>query len=92
MRPNVRGPVFQAQHRHFDDNLRPIMEAYQPALGDKVQLRKRHPCGSDVWTVVRTGADIGLVCTGCGRRVLLDRPLFRKRVKKLLESAPNDAE
>jgi hypothetical protein len=62
------------------------MEPYQPNLGDKVQLRKKHPCGSDIWTVVRVGADIGLVCTGCERRVLLDRPIFRKRVKKVIES------
>lgn len=63
-----------------------VMESYQPQLGDKVQLRKKHPCGSDIWTVVRTGADIGLVCMGCERRVLLERPIFRKRVKKVIES------
>lgn len=62
------------------------MMDYQPALGDKVQLRKKHPCGSDVWTVVRTGADIGLVCDGCGRRVMLERPTFRKRVKKVIST------
>jgi hypothetical protein len=62
------------------------MEIYQPTLGDKVQLRKKHPCGSDIWIVVRTGADIGLVCTGCERRILLERPIFRKRVKKVIES------
>jgi hypothetical protein len=62
------------------------MDAYQPNLGDTVQLRKKHPCGSDLWTVVRVGADIGLVCVGCGRRVLLERPVFRKRVKKFIES------
>ncbi len=57
---------------------------YQPTPGDKVQLRKKHPCGSDIWTVVRIGADIGLVCDGCGRRVMLERPVFRKRVKKVI--------
>ena len=38
-------------------------------LGDVVRLRKKHPCGSDEWEVVRLGADIGLVCRGC-RRIL----------------------
>lgn len=40
-------------------------------LDDVVRLRKPHPCGGYEWTVVRLGADIGLVCSTCGRRVLL---------------------
>lgn len=67
---------------------------YQPTIGDRVQLRRKHPCGSDLWIVVRTGADIGLVCEGCARRVLLERPLFRKRLKRPLgptdTSVPGD--
>jgi hypothetical protein len=43
------------------------------AMGDVVRLRKAHPCGSHEWEVVRLGADIGIVCTGCGHRVLMDR-------------------
>ena len=65
---------------------------YFPALGDRVQLRKLHPCGADTWQVVRVGADIGLVCEGCGRKVLLERPVFRKRVKKVLPAASSEAE
>ena len=42
-------------------------------LGDRLTLRKPHPCGAHEWEVVRLGADIGLVCGGCGRRILLDR-------------------
>jgi hypothetical protein len=52
--------------------------------GDIVQLTKAHPCGSDQWQVVRLGADIGLKCLGCGRRILLERRVFERRVKKLL--------
>jgi hypothetical protein len=40
-------------------------------LGDRLRLRREHPCGSRDWEVVRLGADIGLVCAGCGRRVLV---------------------
>ena len=40
-------------------------------IGDEVRLRKMHPCGSRDWRVTRTGADIGLECAGCKRRVLL---------------------
>jgi hypothetical protein len=48
-------------------------------VGDVVRLRKPHPCGSTQWRVVRIGADIGLKCLTCGRRVLLDRGTFNKR-------------
>ncbi len=53
-------------------------------LGDVVRLRKPHPCGGYEWTVVRLGADIGLVCTTCQRRVLLPRREFEKRLKKFV--------
>lgn len=52
-------------------------------LGDIVHLRKAHPCGSRTWTVVRLGADIGIVCEGCGRRVLIARSELERRVKSL---------
>lgn len=49
------------------------MAAVELALGDVLRLRKAHPCGSHAWEVVRLGADIGLVCAGCGHRILMDR-------------------
>lgn len=58
-------------------------------LQDIVQLRKKHPCGSDEWRVVRVGLDIGLVCQGCGRRVLLPRSTFNKRCKRIVQRADN---
>ena len=60
-------------------------------LGDQVRLRKPHPCGSVDWTVVRIGADIGLKCSGCGRRVLLPRREAEKRVKAFLVRGPGYA-
>uniref|UniRef100_A0A831TH58 DUF951 domain-containing protein n=1 Tax=Thermorudis peleae TaxID=1382356 RepID=A0A831TH58_9BACT len=53
-------------------------------VNDVVRLRKPHPCGSTDWVVVRTGADIGLRCLGCGRRILIPRPTFRKRLKVIV--------
>ena len=53
-------------------------------LGDVVKLSKVHPCGSDEWLVVRLGADIGIKCLKCGRRVLLERGVFERRVKKYI--------
>jgi len=55
------------------------------ALGDVVQMRKTHPCGSDRWVIIRTGADIKIRCQGCGRIVMLDRPEFEKRVRRIVE-------
>lgn len=57
-------------------------------LGDVYQLRKPHPCGGYNWRVVRLGADIGVRCTTCNRRVLIERPVFERRVKKLIERGP----
>ncbi len=42
-------------------------------IDDVLQLRREHPCGSREWRVVRLGADIGLICAGCGHRILMDR-------------------
>jgi hypothetical protein len=58
-------------------------------LGDTVRLRKPHPCGGSDWEVVRLGADIGIRCQGCRRRVLLDRSVFEKRVKSFLSRGPD---
>ena len=52
------------------------------AVGDTVRLRKAHPCGGRDWQVVRVGADIGLACVGCGRRIFLSRDdVERRRVR-----------
>ena len=57
-------------------------------LDDVVRLRKPHPCGSTDWVVVRLGADIGLRCLGCGRRVLLPRRTVEKRLKTFVSRGP----
>jgi hypothetical protein len=54
------------------------------SLGDTVHLKKPHPCGGDTWEVVRLGADIGLRCLGCGRRILIPRGDFERRVKAIV--------
>ena len=52
-----------------------------------VRLRKPHPCGGYDWHVIRLGADIGLRCLTCGRRVLLPRRELAKRLKLVVERA-----
>ena len=56
-------------------------------LGDVVKLKKAHPCGGNNWKVVRVGADIGIRCLTCGRRVLLGRGVFQRRVKEFVSRA-----
>ena len=60
-------------------------------LGDVVQMRKAHPCGGDTWRVVRLGAEIGMRCTTCQRKVLLPRSTFERRVKRFIERGAADA-
>lgn len=58
-------------------------------VGDIVRMRKPHPCGSLEWTVVRIGADIGICCATCNRRVLLPRSQFLRQVKTLIKEGPS---
>ena len=51
------------------------------SIGDKVITKKKHPCGNDVWTVVRTGADFKIRCDKCGRVVMLSYTEFQRAVK-----------
>jgi len=53
-------------------------------LDDVLRLRKPHPCGGYTWRVVRLGADIGLECVTCKRRVLLSRRELAHRLKQVL--------
>ena len=53
-------------------------------IDDVVRLRKPHPCGSFEWRVFRLGADIGLECLACERRVLLPRRILARRLKTIL--------
>ena len=52
-------------------------------IDDVVQMRKAHPCGGTEWVVTRVGADIGIRCLTCGRRVMLPRSRFERRVKRI---------
>lgn len=58
-------------------------------VGDRVRMRKPHPCGGHEWEVTRIGADIGLRCLTCGRRVMLPRSKFNRQMKQVLSSEPS---
>lgn len=60
------------------------MEINNYSLGDRVEMKKKHPCGSSQWEIIRLGADIKIRCLGCGHIVMLKRSKFNKQIKKVL--------
>lgn len=56
-------------------------------LGDVVRMRKPHPCGNDLFTIIRTGADIKIKCNQCGRIIMLDRNTFQRRMKTVVQQS-----
>ena len=56
-------------------------------VGDLVKMRKPHPCGNDLWKITFVGSDIKMRCEKCERIVMLERPVFEKRLKKIVQSA-----
>jgi hypothetical protein len=61
-------------------------------LGDVVQMKKAHPCGSNEMEVIRMGMDIRIRCVGCKHSVLVPRAKFESKLKKVLRSNPSIAE
>ncbi len=57
-------------------------------VGDVVRTRKAHPCGSDTWEITRTGADIGIRCTGCKRHVFIPRVRLEQRIREFVSRGP----
>ncbi len=56
-------------------------------IGDIVRLKKKHPCGSFEWEVLRVGADFRLKCMGCGHQIMIARKLVEKNVKEIKKPA-----
>ncbi len=52
-------------------------------LGDELLMKKKHPCGSNRFTVTRIGADLRIRCQGCGREIMQERAKIEKNIKKV---------
>lgn len=50
-------------------------------VGDILKMKKKHPCGSSEWEVLRIGADFRLKCTGCGHQIMIPRVKAEKNVR-----------
>ena len=59
-------------------------------VGDTLELKKAHPCGSKQWLVLRVGMDFKLRCTGCGHELMLPRVKVEKTIKKILRREEKD--
>ena len=55
----------------------------QYEVGDIVKLKKKHPCGSFEWEILRVGADFRLKCLGCEHQVMMARKLVEKSTKEI---------
>lgn len=53
--------------------------------GDKVKMKKEHPCGENCWEIIRVGMDFKARCCGCGRYIRLKRKKFEKSVVEVLD-------
>lgn len=52
-------------------------------VGDILTMKKKHPCGSDKWTVLRIGADFKMRCCGCGHEIMNPRSKVEKNIKRV---------
>ena len=64
------------------------------SVGDRITLKKRHPCGGRDWEVYRIGADIGMKCLTCEHRMMLTRREAERRTISRVETEdiPSDVE
>ncbi len=55
------------------------------SVGDRIEMKKQHPCGCRTFTLLRVGMDFKIKCEGCGREVMVPRVKVEKNIKKVLE-------
>ena len=58
-------------------------------VGDIVETRKQHPCGSKTWEITRVGVDFKLRCTNCGHVIMVEREKALKMIKKIANQLKN---
>ena len=59
-------------------------------VGDRLIMKKQHPCGSNEFAVLRSGMDFRLKCCGCGREVMVPRIKIEKNIKKVIRDENGD--
>lgn len=61
-------------------------------VGDRVKLKKKHPCGSFEWDVLRIGADFRLACAGCGHQIMIPRKQVERNLKQLIPAEQKETQ
>ena len=60
------------------------MKIIKMSVGDRAELKKSHPCGGNIFRILRVGSDVRVVCETCGRDMTIDRIKFEKSIKKMI--------
>ncbi len=60
-------------------------------VGDTLKLKKKHPCGNQMWKVLRVGIDFRLQCEGCGHQIMIARKQAEKNVRQIIPGAGSTA-
>nr|WP_317283816.1 DUF951 domain-containing protein [uncultured Sellimonas sp.] len=63
------------------------MENVKFEVGDIIKMKKKHPCGSFEWEILRVGADFRLKCRGCGHQIMISRKNVEKNTKEIIKKA-----
>lgn len=70
----------------LDESKDSLCDRMEIQIGEIITLKKKHPCGSFQWKVLRVGADFRLKCVGCEHQIMLTRKIVEKNIKKSLKS------
>ena len=54
------------------------------SVGQKIKMKKPHPCGENCWEILRVGMDFRLRCTGCGHELMIPRSKAEKNIRQIL--------
>ena len=52
--------------------------------GDRINLKKQHPCGGSFFSVLRVGAEVRIKCETCQRDMTLDRIKLEKSIRQVI--------
>lgn len=63
-----------------------VINKMNVSVGDKLEMKKPHPCGNNVFDVLRVGIDFRIHCCKCGRDVLVPRSKIERNIKRIISS------
>jgi len=68
------------------------MKIIKFSVGDSLIMKKKHPCGADEFRIARTGSDVRIICSGCGRDITLPRQALEKSIKRVVYTEITETE